>query len=289
MTERHIIRAELFPSSPPTVQKFRGNQMAASSLPPPFVVIEGLINVRSVGGYTTSGHSLVKPILLFRAADPSRITPTGKEQLLALGVRRVFDFRADDEITSYKSAAPEIPGVEFVRAPVSESRAFDPVSLSARMQEFAGNELETFVTLYHEILEMGGPAFEKVLRHMLDRPDEPCLIHCTAGKDRTGLFTAILLMLLGVPDDEIIKEYALTAVGLEPFLPLLIERFKQQVGDVENFDGALKMASSRPETMIATLKMVRERYGSAEGWVATHTSLTESDLLALRQNFLVKA
>ncbi|KAJ7686059.1 protein-tyrosine phosphatase-like protein [Mycena rosella] len=264
--------------------------MATSSLPPPFVAIEGLINARSVGGFATRSDSIVKPIVLFRAADPSRITAKGKGQLLAFGVRRVFDFRADDEIVSYKSTAPDIPGVEFLRAPVSESRAFDPVSLAARMQEFAGNELETFVRLYHEILEMGGPAFEMVLRHMLERPDEPCLIHCTAGKDRTGLFTAILLMLLGVNDEEITKEYVLTAVGLEPFLPMLIERFKQQVtGDVDNWDGAMKMASSRPETMRATLNMVREKYGSAEGWVTSHTSLTEQDLVALRQNLLVKA
>ncbi|KAJ6534015.1 protein-tyrosine phosphatase-like protein [Mycena vulgaris] len=265
--------------------------MTTPSLPSPFVPIEGIINVRSVGGFHTSSKSdIVKPIVLFRSADPSRITAKGKEQLLALGVRRVFDFRADDEIASYKSAAPVIPGIEFLRAPVSESRAFDPVSLAVRMQEFAGNELETFITLYHEILEIGGPAFEKVFRHLLDRPDEPCLIHCTAGKDRTGLFTAVLLMLLGVDDEEITKDYALTAVGLEPYLPLLIERFKQQVtGEVDSWEGAMKMASSKPETMMATLKMVREKYGSAEGWLASHTSLTELDLVALRQNLLVKA
>ncbi|KAF7362496.1 TYR-PHOSPHATASE-2 domain-containing protein [Mycena venus] len=264
--------------------------MTTQNLPPPFVVIEGVINTRSVGGFPTSTQSnIVKPIVLFRSADPSRITSKGKEQLLALGVRRVFDFRADDEIASYKSTTPVIPGVEFLRAPVSESRVFDPVSLGARMKEFAGNELETFVTLYHEILEIGGPAFEQVFRHMLDKPDEPCLIHCTAGKDRTGIFTAILLMLLGVPDEEIIKDYALTAVGLEPYLPLLIERFKQQVsGDLDNWDGAMKMVSSRPETMATTLNMVREKYGSADGWVTSHTSLSKQDILALRQNFLVK-
>ncbi|KAJ7350862.1 protein-tyrosine phosphatase-like protein [Mycena albidolilacea] len=266
--------------------------MTSQSLPPPFVIVEGVINARSVGGFSTSDtdSDIVKPVILFRSADPSRITPKGKEQLLALGVRRVFDFRADDEIAGYKTTAPMIPGVEFLRAPVSESRAFDPVSLAARMSEFAGNELETFVTLYHEILEIGGSAFEQVFRHMLDRPSEPCLIHCTAGKDRTGIFTAVLLMLLGVADEDIIKDYALTSVGLEPYLPLLIERFKQQLpdGNVDNWDGALKMASSRPETMAATLNMVREKYGSADKWVTSHTGLNEQDILALRRNFLIK-
>ncbi|KAJ7744674.1 protein-tyrosine phosphatase-like protein [Mycena metata] len=268
--------------------------MATQTLHPPFVSIEGVINARSIGGFASTqgdGPDLVlKPTILFRSGDPSRITPRGKEQLLALGIRRVFDFRADDEIASYKSTTPIIAGVEFLRAPVSENRAFDPVSLAARMKEFAGNELETFVRLYHEILEIGGPAFEMVFRHMLERPDEPCLIHCTAGKDRTGIFTAILLMLLGVNDEEITKEYALTAVGLEPYLPLLIERFKQQVpGDVDSWEGAMKMASSRPATMVATLKMVREKYGTAEGWVTSDTTLTKEDVFALRRNFVMEA
>ncbi|KAF8161798.1 protein-tyrosine phosphatase-like protein [Mycena galopus ATCC 62051] len=266
--------------------------MTTESLPPPFIVIEGVINARCVGGFSSridSDIRVVKPVILFRSADPSRITPTGKEQLRALGVRRVFDFRADDEIVSYKSTSPVIPGVEFLRAPVSENRAFDPASLAVRMKEFAGNELETFVTLYREILELGGCAFERVFRHMLNRPDEPCLIHCTAGKDRTGIFTAVLLMLLGVSDEDIKAEYALTTIGLEAYLPLLIERFKQQVpGDVDNWDGAMKMASSRPQTMAAALNMIRETYGSADGWVMSHTKLTERDIQTLRQNFLVK-
>ncbi|KAJ7826925.1 protein-tyrosine phosphatase-like protein, partial [Mycena olivaceomarginata] len=228
-----------------------------------------VINARSVGGFSTSDtdSDIVKPVILFRSADPSRITPKGKEQLLALGVRRVFDFRADDEIAGYKTTAPMIPGVEFLRAPVSESHAFDPVSLAARI---AGNELETFVTLYHEILEIGGSAFEQPV------------------KNRTGIFTAVLLMLLGVADEDIIKDYALTSVGLEPYLPLLIERFKQQLpdGNVDNWDGRIEdgelQVSSRPETMAATLNMIREKYGSADKWV------TEEDILALRRNFLIK-
>lgn len=130
------------------------------------------MNARSVGGFTTSTeYDIVKPVVLFRSADPSRITPKGKEQLLALGVRRVFDFRADDEIASYNSTTPIIPGVEFLRAPVSQSRAFDPASLAVRwvppehfsnpqiyssdgiitsMKEFAGNELEVPITFFFE-------------------------------------------------------------------------------------------------------------------------------------------
>ncbi|KAJ7072923.1 protein-tyrosine phosphatase-like protein [Mycena amicta] len=261
--------------------------MATSqTLPPPFIPIEGVINVRSVGGYHDAS---VKPSILYRSADPSRITPTGKTQLQALGVRHVFDFRADDEIASYKTPAPDVPAVEFHRVPVSESRAFDPVSLAARLQEFASDERGTFVRVNNEILESAGPAFEVVLRHMINHPDEPCMVHCTVGKDRTGIFTALLLMLLGVRDENIAGEYALTTLALDPYRPLLMERFKQRVGNVDNWDGLAQMISSKPENMLAILQMVREKYGGAEGWIASRTSLTSEDVLLLRSSLLAKA
>ncbi|KAF9256733.1 hypothetical protein L218DRAFT_1022883 [Marasmius fiardii PR-910] len=72
---------------------------------PPFVPTEGLYNVRVAGGYLFSSEprSVVKPAILYRSADPSRITEKGREQLLSLGIRRIFDFRHDSEITGYGS------------------------------------------------------------------------------------------------------------------------------------------------------------------------------------------
>ena len=98
----------------------------------PFVTIEGIFNVRDFGaGYPTSSGTCVKPLYLFRSGEPSRITPTGIEQLRALGIKKVFDLRADSEIQKYKTATPAIEGVEFVRAPILEE-ALDPVGMAAR-------------------------------------------------------------------------------------------------------------------------------------------------------------
>ncbi|KAF7290093.1 TYR-PHOSPHATASE-2 domain-containing protein [Mycena chlorophos] len=253
-------------------------------LPPPFVHIEGLVNMRAVGGFTAPK---TKPIILYRCADPSRITPKGKEQFAALGIRDVFDFRADDEIASYQTPAPDVPGVKFHRTPVSESRAFDPVSLAARMSDFASDERGMFVQMNHEILETAGPAFEKVFRYMVEHPEEPCMIHCTVGKDRTGIFTALTLNLLGVPDEEIAAEYGLTTEALKPVLPIMVARFKERVGHVDNWDDLAHMISSDPANMLAILEMLRDKYGGAEGWILSQTSLTTEDVSRFRSNYLV--
>lgn len=101
---------------------------------PPFVEVEGIFNIRSIGGYKTkdSAH-LVKPGLLFRSGETSGITEAGKQQLIALGIRRVFDLRTQLEISSYKTAAPDIPGVEFVRVPVGKEDPWDAGSVELRL------------------------------------------------------------------------------------------------------------------------------------------------------------
>jgi protein tyrosine/serine phosphatase len=111
-----------------------------SSLPvlssAPFVVIEGVINVRTIGGYKTNLNTshIVNPKLAFRSGEVSSITDKGKEQFIALGIRRVFDLRTNLEITSYKTASPDIPGVEFVHLPVGKEDPWGAGSVEQRSE-----------------------------------------------------------------------------------------------------------------------------------------------------------
>lgn len=273
--------SELF--SFPTLDKDVLDSVLSS---PPFIVVEGVINIRDFGGYSSSSGTTVKPAYLFRSGEPSRITPTGVDQLRALGIKKVFDFRAEAEIAKYKTANAEIEGVDFVRVPILDD-AFDPVGMAQRIKAFATNESETFLKLYTEILEHGGPAMEAVLAHLRDHPDEPCLLHCTAGKDRTGVFAAVILMLLGASDEDIIKDYTLTTIGLQPALPLLLARFEKEQVFRDNREGTMNMATAKPSSMINLLASIRDRFGGVEGYLKTYTSLDENDFTRIREKLLV--
>lgn len=253
---------------------------------PPFVQVEGVINIRAVGGFDVGSGRRVKPSLIFRSGELSKITEKGKEQLHALKIKTVFDFRSDSEVAAYKSATPTINDIEFVSVPVSQGRYFDPVTLALRMKSFAENELDTFRDLYSDMLEMAGPAYERIFKHLIERPNEAFLVHCTAGKDRTGLFIALLLMTLGVDDQTIIDDYALTTIGLEPVLPLLAERFKKEAVYRDNWQGALNMGTSRPETMATVLGVIREKYGGPEQYLKVRTSLTDDDIQKVRERLI---
>ncbi|KIK70730.1 hypothetical protein GYMLUDRAFT_51940 [Collybiopsis luxurians FD-317 M1] len=266
-----------------------------SRLPsPPFVEVEGVINLRSVGGNSTQTGQMVKHNIIYRSGDVSGITKKGREQFAHLGVHTVFDFRADNEIKNYDSETPGIEGVEIIRAPAGIQNSFDPVSIAIRLKKWETDELDAFLTLYQEILETAAEAFRKVFLHLRDHPDRPCLVHCTAGKDRTGIFITLLMMvirlrkvgILGVEDSQIVEEYALTTIGLAPALPLLTKKLEKMQVFRENWKGATNMGSSKPETMAATLQLIQEKYGGAELYFKQFLNLNDDDIGKIRKSYL---
>ena len=136
------------------------------------------------------------------------------------------------------------------------------------------------------MLTMAGPSFRLILTHLRDHPEEPCVVNCVSGKDRTGLFIAVLLMLLGVADQDIVDDYSLTTRAFEPFLEVLEPRFRKVEVYNNNWEGFMNMGSSRPEVMAMTLEMIRERLGGVEAYLRNYADMTDSDLETIRQNLL---
>lgn len=102
---------------------------------PPFIPVEGVINFRDLGLSAASG-SAIRPGLLFRSGELTRISPRGAATLAReLGVRTVFDLRSETEVAKFASATPSVEGlneVVFVSAPVSEGPDYDPATLAMR-------------------------------------------------------------------------------------------------------------------------------------------------------------
>jgi len=94
-------------------------------------------------------------------------------------------------------------------------------------------------------------------------------------------------MLLGVDDEEIVKDYILTTIGLEPALPALVERFKAHDVYRDNWEGTMNMSSSKPEWILAFLNQFREKYGTVEDYVKNQVGLVDGDIEKIRANLLI--
>ncbi|KAF9446879.1 hypothetical protein P691DRAFT_824264 [Macrolepiota fuliginosa MF-IS2] len=262
-------------------------------LDPPFIQVDGVFNFRSVGGYFLSSNKTlhVKPNLLFRSGELSGISPTGIQALSTLGVNTIFDLRSKNETDKWKTHTPHLGDVKVVHVPTEQKVDFSNDYLDAFLQKFETDELNAFLDTYQETLTNLGPALESAIRHLIQDPGHPFVVHCTGkvGKDRTGILVAVILLLLGVSETEVAEDYALSEIGLKPVYEMLTTRLAKVEAFRNNPVGAQNMGKSRAETMLAVIKSMQDKYGDAEQYVLAHTSLTRDDIGALRRSVLIEA
>ncbi|KAK3676920.1 hypothetical protein LTR78_003124 [Recurvomyces mirabilis] len=260
------------------------------SLPsPPFIEVPGIANFRGVGG------SHVGPGLLYRSADPSKATKAGLEKMRQnLGIRMIFDLRSAPEIKRDGKEWASVPvddpdvfkahGIERQWVPVFAEEDYGPEQVALRYREYTKSGSEGFVKAYHDILLAAPKSYGTIFRYLAKDKPAPCLIHCTAGKDRTGVLIALLLLQIGAPADEIADEYALTDLGLAERKPEFIERLLLNPAIAGNREGATNMVSSKRENMLASIEMIRKEFGSPEKYMKEYCRLSDEEIQKIRKN-----
>ena len=166
-------------------------------------------NFRDFGGYETADGRMMPKGLLFRSAHLGRIDEAGVARLGTLGIRTVIDLRGREERNKSLPTIDESAGVEIVSAPV-EPGAFTSMILPDGRTVTAEIMRENIINTYRRFGREAAVGFGSALSTILDRSDAPLLVHCTAGKDRTGFTVALVQALLGVPQPTIIADYLLT-------------------------------------------------------------------------------
>ncbi|KAM0344583.1 hypothetical protein ACHAPU_007357 [Fusarium lateritium] len=245
----------------------------------PFVPSRSLINIRDLGAVPGSA---IRPGRIFRsgmldaaAADPEAIS------WLASNVRTVFDLRSEEERAAYPS--PKISGVKFIYhervaiypQPTPDDFAVDDGSAAWREQLMA-------------VLAAYRPSIRAVLQHVRDRPMEPFLFHCTAGRDRTGVTAGLLQSLAGTSEKDVILDYMLSRIGTEPARDRLLAFVRDTVGVYDQgpgpeVPGFWNMCSLRPTFWKAFVEGVDAKYGGWESYVKS-LGFSEGDLKTIKKN-----
>lgn len=162
--------------------------------------------------------------------------------------------------------------------------------MALRYKEYTRKGSEGFVKAYRDIMVAGARAYGKILKYLAATETkvtvQPCLVHCTAGKDRTGVLVAMIFEVCGVERERIAEEYALTELGLADKKELFVERLLQNPVLAGDEAGVRNMVSSKKENMLATLDMIKAEFGGAEEYMRKYCGLSENEVKSLRKNLL---
>ncbi|HVE24740.1 MAG TPA: tyrosine-protein phosphatase [Sporichthya sp.] len=232
---------------------------------PRFLDMAGLHNFRDIGGYPTADGATTRWGRVLRAGQLNEIGEAAHPQIDELGLRTIIDLREDVERA--KSPASVYPaGLTVLRHPLYHDR-------------IVLGDIDDLGVLYTQILDRCADTVTAALEHLAAPGALPALVHCSAGKDRTGLIIGLLLSALGVPDEIVAEDYAVTERAYTGEDRERMIRKGLALGAkatrIEHLIG------SPPETMRAALAGLRARHGSVETYLL-EGGLRPDSLAALR-------
>ena len=229
-------------------------------------------NFRDVGGYAGLGGRRVTWRRMFRADSLHRLKGADLEAFHALGVRTVIDLRRPFEVEEH-GRVPHSEGLEY-RNLVVEHVDWETVEQPTDLPHE-----RWLADRYLNFAEDGREALLTSLQVIADPSRAPVIVHCMAGKDRTGTVCALTLALLGVSDEDIAADYALTTEAMRPLTEYLLKKNPEVVRGNEH------MFDSPPGAMRMFLDDLRALHGSVEEYVR-EIGLTDAEIAAMRGHLL---
>ncbi|MCS7464035.1 tyrosine-protein phosphatase [Paenibacillus doosanensis] len=229
------------------------------------LAVEGAYNVRDLGGYATKDGRTTNWGAFYRADGLHRLTDESRAALAGRGIASVIDLRHAREVEEKRDVFMDYEGVEYHNISL-----INPAKVS-------GGAVRSLGDLYVDMLDGAQAELLRIFDVMADSGESAVLYHCTAGKDRTGVVSALLLALADVPSETIVEDYSLTADCLTPILDeLRADRPEGVPAEVyEHFIGC------DPANMVMMLEHLAEKYTSAEQYLRG-IGLTEAKLQGLK-------
>ena len=237
---------------------------------------EGCFNFRDIGGYLNQDGKRVKKGLYFRAGRQDRMSDKGLSQLSDLKISTQIDLRKPDEVSDQGKGPLEAMGAKYINIAVIPKGGSDQLSRLVGDTGISGKR-------YLGYLEFGPTSWLRLFGILANEDNLPVVLHCTAGKDRTGVSTAFLLSILGVSREVIEADYLLTNLDTERQADFI----ESTVGYPEGYDRERMMAvAGVPETAMKDfLDGVESKWGSAVEYLEK-IGITQEQMETIRTNFL---
>ena len=221
-------------------------------------------NMRDLGGYPASGGFVTRWRAFFRSDLISNLSEQDAADLHCLGLTTAIDLRSKAETERLPCAFARTGGVDYYNVSLLSEAAIDKSILTAPFKE-----------LYILFAERGKKKLARVFSIMVESRGA-CLVHCYAGKDRTGIVAALLLLLAGVSKEDVVADYEVSEIY-----------YRRKIVNLDAGVNAPAQAHVRSEreTIEYFVSHIEKKYGGAEGYLL-NAGIAESKLSALKAKFL---
>ncbi|CAM4189348.1 tyrosine-protein phosphatase [Paenibacillus tarimensis] len=237
---------------------------------------EGVHNFRDMGGYETVDGRRVKYGLFFRSAELHGLTPGDLEHLQTLGIKTVLDYRHEEEAA--RKPNPAIAGAAYECIPALAVDPSVPVSAAGSIEELLAGGLPAafgpdMLAGFYAKLPFRNASYQRLMAVIQEPARLGLLHHCAAGKDRTGVGSALILLALGVPEETVMADYLLTNEGLASFTAAIKARLAPHL-DEQGLLSFEAMMAAKPAYLEAALDAIKGRYGSYDAYFKQEFGLT---------------
>lgn len=234
--------------------------------------IEGTYNIRDLGGFPVAGGSTTRRRTFIRAGGLDLLPLSSQQQLIDYGVKTVIDLRDEWEVQQFPNVFAESTTVKFLNLPVIGNHFSHSETWKEETQDY-----DLLDELYCKFIDRCQIQIGAIISTIAE--SMPTIVfHCYAGKDRTGIITALLLGFVGVSDDLIAKDYSQTNLNITHLIEQWREYAVQHEQDMQRFEVDI---GSETTTILRMLNYIKLRYGNVTDYLRV-CGVTDNQLEQLR-------
>jgi protein-tyrosine phosphatase len=244
--------------------------------------MEAIHNFRDFGGYKIANGTHLKKGLLYRSGDLSQATDADLEYLSALGIKTIYDLRSDEERARQPDRIPAAKPFTFLNIPMRPIVDYHGRSLRRLFSLMFGRErrmdyVAESYKAYREYATSYLPQLKALFQRISHPENLPVLIHCSAGKDRTGVVSSLIQLVLGVSVETAMDDYLKTNGLLDAYT----EQIYRKLSKLAYFGVPWKMYTplfdARSEYLNAALAQVKEEFGAIDEWFRRGLGFSEKE------------